>query len=94
MFIPRFGYMQVKDRVKKLLEEGKLQLALHVLDIVINCKDEIDSDELLLDCFLLKSRIIKQKVKDESSFIAANIINAGAIQLKPKIKELRKKLNK
>ena len=80
------------EHAKKLFDEGKLQLALHILDIVINCEDEIGSNELLLESFQLKSQIIKQKVKDESSFIAANIINAGAIQLKPKIKELRKKL--
>ncbi|MCP4760702.1 MAG: hypothetical protein GY870_02900 [archaeon] len=80
------------EHAKKLFNEGKLQLALHILDIVIKSEDEIDSDELKLESFQLKSQILKQKVKDESSFIAANIINAGVIQLRPKIKELRKKL--
>ncbi len=80
------------EHAKKLFEEGKIQLALHILDIVINSEDEIGSDELIFAAFQLKSKILKQKVKDESSFIAANIINAGVIQLKPKIRALRKKL--
>jgi alkyl sulfatase BDS1-like metallo-beta-lactamase superfamily hydrolase len=80
------------EHAKKLFNEGKSQLALHILDIVIKSEDEISPTELLLESFQLKSQILKQKVKDESSFIAANIINAGVIQLRPKIKELRKKL--
>ncbi len=77
------------NRARELFEEGKLQLALHVLDIIIKGTDE--DSEILLEAYKLKVKILKQKAKEEISFIAKNIINTSANQLKVKIKELRKK---
>jgi uncharacterized sulfatase len=78
------------EQAKKTIEQGNLQLALHLLDVII---DGIDSeDALLLGALKLKSKVLKQKADTETSFIASNIINNGALALQPKIKELKKKL--
>ncbi len=78
------------EQAKKNMEEGKQQLALHLLDVIINGTES--EDALLLDALRLKSKVLKQKAETETSFIASNIINNGAINLQPKIKELKKKL--
>ena len=72
---------------KKLMEEGKLQLALHVIDPVILGLDPKNS-EVLLEALQLKSNILEQQAKNEHSFIASNIINNEVIQLKSKIGEI------
>ncbi len=79
------------ERAKQLVEEGKIQLALHVLDVIIKANDSA-KPEILLDAFKLKSKILKQLAKEEPSFIAMNIYNTSVLQLKTKIKELRKSL--
>ncbi len=81
------------DHVKKIFEEGKLQLALHIVDVVIKGIDSNKKD-LLLTAYNLKYKILKQKAKDEPSFIASNIINNGALQIKEKIRKLKKNLKK
>jgi len=78
------------EQAKKTFEEGKLQLALHLLDVIINGTDS--ENTLLLEALKLKSKVLKQKADTETSFIATNIINNGALALQPKIKELKKKL--
>jgi alkyl sulfatase BDS1-like metallo-beta-lactamase superfamily hydrolase len=72
---------------RKLFNEHKLQLALHILDIVIKGLNE--DNTLLLEALKLKYQILKQKVKDEPSFIAGNILNNGALQIKSKIEQLK-----
>ncbi len=79
------------EHAKKLYEIGKLQLALHILDIIIKGTDKMHN-KILLEALNLKYKILKQKANNETSFIAANIIDNAAYQIKEKIKELEKKL--
>jgi len=76
------------EHAKKLFEEGRLQLALHILDIIIKGTDEMHN-KILLEALNLKYKILKQKANDEPSFIAANIIDNAAYQIKEKIKDLK-----
>lgn len=78
------------EQAKINIEQGTLQLALHLLDVIINGTDS--EDALLLEALKLKSKVLKQKAEKETSFIARNIINNGVLALQPKIKELKKKL--
>jgi alkyl sulfatase BDS1-like metallo-beta-lactamase superfamily hydrolase len=81
------------EQAKINIEQGnpqKLQIALHLLDVIINGSEA--EDILLLEALKLKSKALKQKAETETSFIASNIINNGALALQPKIKELKKKL--
>jgi len=80
------------EHAKKLFSEGKRQLALHVLDIVVKGTDE-KNVETLVEALKLKVKILKEKVQNEPSFIAGNIIDNAAYQIKERLKELKKKLN-
>jgi len=75
------------NRARELFEEGKNQLALHILDVVIKGSNE--SSEILLDACKLKVKILKKRAEEEMSFIAKNILMSSANQMKGKIKELR-----
>jgi len=89
-------FLKVADADKFLkqakinIKQGKLQLALHLLDVIIEGSNS--EDALLLEALKLKSKVLNQKAETETSFIASNIINNGALALQPKIKELKKKL--
>jgi len=63
---------------------------LHLLDVII--KGTELENALLLEALKLKSKVLQKKADTETSFIASNIINNGALELKPKIKELKKKI--
>jgi len=71
-----------------LFERGDLQLALHIIDIVLKGENIVNAKDLLI-ALELKYDILTQKVKKELSFIASNILNNGRI--KRRIKELGKK---
>ncbi|MFX1512333.1 MAG: alkyl sulfatase dimerization domain-containing protein [Promethearchaeota archaeon] len=73
---------------KKLVEEGRLQLALHIIDPVINAMD-LKNSKILLEALELKIGILKQQVQEETSFITSNIINNEVIRLESKMKELK-----
>ena len=75
---------------KKLFKDGKLQLALHIIDPIVLADKE---DALTLETISLKSKILKKLSDENPSLIAGNILNNGATQLRPKIRFLRKKLN-
>ncbi|MCK4384209.1 MAG: MBL fold metallo-hydrolase, partial [Candidatus Lokiarchaeota archaeon] len=77
------------EHANKLYSEGKLQLALHILDIIIKGSNEKDA-KVLADALKLKLKILREKAKVESSFIATNILEKGARQIKTKLKELGK----
>ena len=81
---------QFLEQAKKTIEQGNLQLALHLLDVII--KGTELENALLLEALKLKSEVLTKKADTETSFIASNIINNGALELKPKIKDLKKKL--
>ncbi|MHA1299761.1 MAG: alkyl sulfatase dimerization domain-containing protein [Candidatus Helarchaeota archaeon] len=74
-----------------LFKEGQLQLALHILDVIIKGVDS-NNREILLKSYELKLKILKAKEKEEPSFIVKNIINNGAAQIKSKIRAIKKKL--
>jgi len=73
-----------------LFERGDLQLALHIIDIVLKGENIVNAKDLLI-ALELKYDILTQKVKKELSFIASNILNNGRQQIKRRIKELGKK---
>ncbi|TFG07282.1 MAG: MBL fold metallo-hydrolase [Promethearchaeota archaeon] len=79
------------EHAEKLFKNDKPQLALHVVDVVINGADP-DDIKLLIEAYKLKSDILRVIVKEEPSFIAANIIDNGRLQIKAKIKHLKKEL--
>ena len=77
------------EHANKLYSEGKLQLALHILDIIIKGSNEKNA-KVLVDALKLKLKILKEKIKVESSFIATNILEKGARQIQTKLKELQR----
>ena len=79
------------EHAQELVEEGKSQLALHVLDVIIKANDRANP-ETLLEALKLKHKIVKQKAKEEKSFIAMNILNTNALQINTRLKELETKL--
>ena len=78
------------EQAKRLFDEGKIQLALHMVDVVI--KGATLENETLLEAYTLKKELIKIKKDEEPSYIAKNSYNMGFNQLKNKVKELRRKL--
>lgn len=77
------------ERAKILFSEGKLQLALHILDVIIKGTDD-QNIEILTEVLELKQKILKQKAKEEQTFIASNILENGASQIEKKLEKLRK----
>ena len=77
------------EHAKNLYNEGKLQLALHILDIIIQ-GIETNNNEFLLEALKLKYKILRHKSKEEPSFIASNIITNAAFQIKNKLKVIEK----
>lgn len=75
------------EHAKSLYSQNELQLALHILDIVIEGCD-LKNKEVLLETYSLKSTILTQKAKEEPSFIVKNSLLNGIENLKIKIKEL------
>ncbi len=75
---------------KKLYEQGKLQLALHIIDVIIKGSELINKD-VLIEAYDLKSKILKEKAKEEISFIAKNSLLNGASLMKSKKMELKDK---
>ncbi|MFX0083951.1 MAG: alkyl sulfatase dimerization domain-containing protein [Candidatus Hodarchaeota archaeon] len=76
------------EHAKDLYNKKELQLALHILDVILK-GSEIGHNRTFLEALELKYKILKEKSKGESSFIAANIINNAALQIKEKKKELK-----
>ncbi|MFX0047118.1 MAG: alkyl sulfatase dimerization domain-containing protein [Candidatus Hermodarchaeota archaeon] len=72
-------------RAKKLFEEGRMQLALHIIDVIINTTEKI-SPELLINAYKLKIQILKQIEETEPSFIASNIYLNEVHKLESKLK--------
>jgi alkyl sulfatase BDS1-like metallo-beta-lactamase superfamily hydrolase len=78
---------KIYDRAQVLFREGKLQLALHLLDVLIKGTDK--QSEIFIEACKQKVKILNKRAKDEMSFIAQNILKTSAKQLKDKIKKLR-----
>ena len=77
------------EHATKLMDKGKLQLALHILDVIINGVNESKGD-ILLEALKLKESILKQKADKETSFIGVNILKNGANTIKNRIRKLKK----
>jgi len=77
------------NHAKDLFYQNELQLALHILDILIKGADFIHK-KTLLEALQLKNKILKLKVLQEPSFIAANIIDNARYQIRNQIKDLIK----
>ncbi|MFW9873172.1 MAG: alkyl sulfatase dimerization domain-containing protein [Candidatus Thorarchaeota archaeon] len=76
------------EHAEYLYNGGKMQLALHILDIIIKGSND-EQSITFLKTLKLKMKILKEKAGEESSFIAANIINNAAIQIKEQLKDLK-----
>ena len=89
-------YLKVADvnkyleRAKILFNEGKTQLALHLIDVVI--KGSTLENETLLEAYTLKSQILEETIKKEPAFIAQNSYLNGLTDIKNKIKNLNDRL--
>ncbi len=88
-FLKICGEKECLIRATNLFEEGKLQLALHILDVIINATNRLNT-EILLKAYELKIRILLQKEEKESSFIASNIFLNEVNRLKLKVSNLSK----
>ena len=77
------------SHAENLYKQGKLQLALHILDIIIKGSNKKDST--FSNACSLKARILSQKEREETSFIAKNILKNGIHELQIIIEELKKK---
>ncbi|MFX0060148.1 MAG: alkyl sulfatase dimerization domain-containing protein [Candidatus Hodarchaeota archaeon] len=80
------------EHAENLYEQGKMQLALHILDIVLKGSEQNDK-QLVYNALKLKFKILKHKSRQEPSFIAVNIIDNSAVQIKKEFKEIKEKLN-
>ena len=78
------------DHAKKLKNEGKLQLALHILDVIIKGIPNPDN-ETVLEALNLKYDLLNKITEKETSFIAINILQNAANEIRNKIKEFKKK---
>ena len=77
------------EHAKNLHSEGKFQLALHILDIIIKGADEEKLD-VISDALKLKANILKHMAKEEISFMAENIMENGITQIKKRLRELQR----
>ncbi len=76
------------EHAKCLYTEGKLQLALHILDVIVKGTEE-ENNTTLYEALNLKHKILREKSKEETSFISKNIINNATLQIKEKLKKIK-----
>jgi alkyl sulfatase BDS1-like metallo-beta-lactamase superfamily hydrolase len=75
------------DHAKSLFNNEEYQLALHILDIVIQGQNSMKKD-LFVEALKLKYKLLKKKMNEEPSFIVRNILNNEIRRLKSTIKKL------
>ncbi|MHA2284036.1 MAG: alkyl sulfatase dimerization domain-containing protein [Promethearchaeota archaeon] len=76
------------EHAKSLYTAGKLQLSLHILDVIIKGSEK-KNNTTISEALDLKIKILKEKTRTETSFIASNIINNSILQIKEKLKEFK-----
>ncbi|MFX1478628.1 MAG: alkyl sulfatase dimerization domain-containing protein [Promethearchaeota archaeon] len=76
------------EHVKDLYKDNKKQLALHILDIIINGIED-EKKSTYREALDLKCTILQDNLKTETSFIVANMINNSVLQIKDKLKYLK-----
>jgi len=91
-FITLINETEFVKRANKLFNEGKLQLALHILDVVIKASD-IKSEDTLLEACILKEKILSQIAEEEYNFMAKNAYLYGTVQMRKKIEQMKAKSN-
>ncbi|MFW9948894.1 MAG: alkyl sulfatase dimerization domain-containing protein [Candidatus Thorarchaeota archaeon] len=79
------------DHAKNLNLEGRYQLSLHIIDVVINGLQDTTSDNLL-KAYELKYDVLKKLAKKQTSFIAFNILNNGATSIKEALNDIKARL--
>ncbi len=80
---------QYLEHAKSLFSEGKFQLTLHIVDVIIKGASS-NKNELYLEALTLKRRALNQIIKDEPSYIAGSIYGNNANRIRLEMKELRK----
>jgi alkyl sulfatase BDS1-like metallo-beta-lactamase superfamily hydrolase len=91
-FITLIDESEFVNRANKLFDEGKIQLALHLLDVVIK-SSEVKSEDTLLNAYILKEKILSQMAEEEVNHMARNAYIYGTIQMRKKIEQLKTKSN-
>ncbi|MFX0102031.1 MAG: alkyl sulfatase dimerization domain-containing protein [Candidatus Hodarchaeota archaeon] len=81
---------KIIDNSTRLLDEGKEQMAMHVVDILIN-GIESEKENFLEKAYKVKVKAMTRKAKKEGSFIARNILRSGLKELKKERKQRLKK---
>jgi alkyl sulfatase BDS1-like metallo-beta-lactamase superfamily hydrolase len=76
------------NHAKNLLNQKRLQLALHIIDIVIKGNRE-ENQSVYVKALKLKKKILKLKRDQEPSFIVSNIINNGIHKIKSKLRNIK-----
>ncbi|MBD3197378.1 MAG: MBL fold metallo-hydrolase [Candidatus Lokiarchaeota archaeon] len=72
------------DHAKSLYEAKKYQLALHVLDVIIQGENFLNGFDITI-ALELKSKILRKKANTAPSFIVRNILNNGAKEIESRI---------
>ena len=91
-FITLIDESEFVKRANKLYDEGKIQLALHLLDVVIK-SSEVRSEDILLNAYALKEKILSQMADEEVNHMARNAYIYGTIQMRKKIEQIKAKSN-
>ena len=69
------GAEQLIERTRKLQQEGKIQLALHLADLVIKGTEDAPKRK---EALLLKAELLDARAEAETNAIARNILMVGA----------------
>ena len=91
-FITLIDEKEFVKRANKLFDEGKIQLALHLLEVVIK-SSEVKSEDTLLEACILKKKIFSQMADEEINHMARNAYIYGTVQMKKKIEQLKAQSN-
>jgi alkyl sulfatase BDS1-like metallo-beta-lactamase superfamily hydrolase len=70
------------DRARRLAKEGRVQLALHIVDFVIDGSTNPETEALEL-----KIQLLEELARNEASLIARNILLSGVRQIKKLLEE-------
>ena len=76
------------NQAQNLKTAHKFQLALHILDLILNSPNKHDK-EILIEAYELKKEILGLKIKQETSFIVKNILSNGINEINNQIKKLK-----
>ncbi|MGB2854405.1 MAG: alkyl sulfatase dimerization domain-containing protein, partial [Dehalococcoidia bacterium] len=66
---------QLIERTRKLQQEGKIQLALHLTDFIIKGTEDAPKRK---EALLLKAELLDARAEAETNSIARNILLVGA----------------